>query len=278
MARQAQGIRVGIGGWKYPPWRGRFYPEGLPQREELAFASRQVSAIEVNSTYYGTQKPATFAQWREETPDDFVFSLKAPRHATQRRVLAEAAGSIERFIASGIAELGPKLGPLVWQFPPTHAFEPGDFEAFLDLLPESVEGLPLRHVLDVRHDSFRIPEFLALARRHRCATVFTDSPNFPSFADLTRDDLVYARLMCSQPDVPTGYCAEALERLVDAARTWAQGGEPEGPPRIAPPAAAGGAAPPRDVFLYFIDGAKENAPAAATALLARWRSSSPAPA
>ena len=177
-ASSAPGIRVGIGGWAYAPWRDNFYPAKLPQSQELGYASRHLSAIEVNGTYYSSFKPATFARWRDETPDDFVFSLKASRFSTNRRVLAEAGESIKRFVDSGISELGHKLGPIVWQFMPTKVFDAEDFEAFLALLPTTVDGLKLRHVLDVRHPSFMTPDYLALARKHRCATVFTDSQTF----------------------------------------------------------------------------------------------------
>jgi len=159
-------IRVGVGGWTFEPWRDNFYPKGWPAARELEYASRKLTAIEVNGTYYSTQKPETFAKWREQTPEGFVFSLKANRFATNRRVLAEAGESIERFVNSGIAELGPKLGPIVWQFAPTKRFDAVDFEAFLQLLPAAVGGVPLRHVLDVRHETFKTPAYLALARRH----------------------------------------------------------------------------------------------------------------
>lgn len=258
-------IRSGVGGWTYEPWRDNFYPKGLAHSKELAYASAQLSAIEVNGTYYSTFKPPTFAKWRDETPEGFVFSLKANRFTTNRRVLAEAGESIERFIGSGLSELGPKLGPLVWQFAPTKVFDPADFEAFLKLLPREVDGLPLRHALDVRHESFLGPAYLALARKHRCATVFTDSDGYPSFADVT-GDFVYARLMRTDPKVKTGYAPKALDRWAQAAKTWAAGGEPADVPRV------GGAAPKaqaRDVFMYFISGAKERAPAAAMALIER---------
>jgi len=168
-------ILVGVGGWTFEPWRDTFYPPKWPASRELEYASRRLTMIEVNGTYYSAQKPATFARWRDETPEGFVFSLKASRFATNRRVLAEAGESVERFVHSGIAELGPKLGPIVWQFATTKRFDPADFEAFLQLLPTQVAGQPLRHVLDVRHDSFKHPDYLALARRYRCGTVFTDS-------------------------------------------------------------------------------------------------------
>src|SRR4051812_16157356 len=166
-------IRVGVGGWTYEPWRETFYPKGLPQKRELEYASRHLTAIEINGTYYSTQKPASFAKWRDETPDGFVFSLKGPRYATNRRVLAEAGESIRRFVDSGIAELGAKLGPIVWQFAHTKRFEPADLEAFLALLPSRIDSLALRHVLDVRHASFMSPAYLALARQYGTATVFT---------------------------------------------------------------------------------------------------------
>src|SRR5512132_428832 len=167
-------IRVGVGGWTYEPWRDNFFPPGLAHSQELAYASRHLTAIEVNGTYYSTFKPPTFAKWRDETPGGFVFSLKANRFATNRKVLATAGESIERFVGSGIAVLGDKLGPIVWQFMPTKQFDAQDFEAFLALLPRSVEGRTLRHVLDVRHESFCSSDFLPLAHRYGCCTVHTD--------------------------------------------------------------------------------------------------------
>ncbi|WP_418314743.1 DUF72 domain-containing protein [Piscinibacter sakaiensis] len=263
MAGSKATIRVGIGGWTYEPWRGLFYPADLPHSRELEFASRKLTAIEVNGTYYSTQKPATFARWRDETPDGFVFSLKANRFATMRRVLADAGESIERFVGSGIAELGDKLGPLVWQLAPTKRFEPDDLEAFMKLLPASVGGIALRHVLDVRHESFMVPEYLALARRYKVATVFCDSDEYPSFCDIT-GDFVYARLMRTESRQRTGYPPTAIRDWAERARLWAAGHEPPGLPcieeKIAP-------VRPRDVFLFFISGAKERAPAAAMALI-----------
>jgi len=243
-------IRVGVGGWTYAPWRGSFFPKGLPQHQELAYASRQLTAIEVNGTYYRTLKPASFAAWREQAPDGFLFSLKANRFATNRKELATAGESIERFVASGIAELGDKLGPIVWQFMPTKRFEPDDFEAFLRLLPRSVGARALRHVLDVRHASFACPEYLALARRYGCTTVYTDSAQFPAIAD-ERSDLAYLRLMRSSADCPTGYAPAALAAWAQGARDWTAMG------------------PAREVLLFFINGAKERAPAAALDLIRR---------
>lgn len=258
-------IRVGVGGWTFEPWRDNFFPKGLPHSRELEYASRQLSAIEVNGTYYSSQKPATFAKWRDETPDGFMFSLKAPRFATNRRVLADAGDSIQRFVNGGIAELAHKLGPIVWQFAPFKRFDADDFEAFLKLLPGAVESLPLRHVLDVRHESFMGAEYLALARRYGVATVFTDSDDYPSFADLT-GSFVYARLMRTDSALPEGCTPEALDQLAACASTWRDGSEPAGVPRIEPVRVP---AHSRDVFMFFISGAKEKAPAAAMALRRR---------
>jgi len=271
MSAASARIRVGIGGWTFAPWRDNFYPAGLPHAQELSYASRQMTAIEINGTYYGSFKPASFKKWHDETPDDFIFSLKATRFATNRKQLSTAADSISRFVDSGLAELGRKLGPIVWQFMPTKAFDAEDMAAFLELLPKKEGSLTLRHVLDVRHESFRHPDYLALARQHKVATVFTDSDKFPSFADLT-GDFVYARLMKSEGSVESGYAPEALDEWAEAARAWAAGGNPSALPRVmddAPskPTAKGG----RDVFIYFINGAKEKAPAAAGALIERLR-------
>ena len=265
MTSSSAAIRVGIGGWNFEPWRETFYPPGLPASRELEYASRKLSAIEVNGTYYSSQKPATFAKWRSETPEGFMFSLKASRFATNRRVLAEAGESIQRFVGSGIAELGDKLGPIVWQFAPTKRFDPADFEAFLQQLPAEVQGLPLRHVMDVRHESFKSPEYLALARRYRAATVFTDSDDYPSFADLTAD-FVYTRMMRTDSSLSLGVTPEALDQLAACAGAWRDGGEPADVPRVEPPT---GPAAPRDVFMFFISGAKEKAPLAAMALRER---------
>ena len=260
-------IRVGVGGWTFEPWRDNFFPKGWSHARELEYASRRLTAIEVNGTYYSAQKPATFAKWRDETPNHFMFSLKASRYATNRRVLAEAGESIERFVNQGISELAHKLGPIVWQFAPTKRFEPDDFEAFLKLLPAQVAGLPLRHVLGVRHASFETPEYLALARRYRVATVFTDSDDYPSFADLT-GEFVYARLMRTDAKYADGCAPECFAPLAACATSWRDGAEPAGVPRVeSAPAPAPAPAAPRDVFLYFISGAKEKAPAAAVALI-----------
>jgi uncharacterized protein YecE (DUF72 family) len=265
LAGMSARIRVGVGGWTFEPWRDNFYPAGLPHAKELEYASRKLTAIEINGTYYSSQKPATFAKWRDETPDDFMFSLKASRFATNRRVLGEAGESVERFVNSGIAELAHKLGPIVWQFAPTKKFDPVDFEAFLKLLPPKVGGLALCHVMDVRHDSFMVPGYLALARRYGAATVFTDSDDYPSFSDVT-GAFVYARMMRTEGSLPQGCTPEVFDRLAPCARAWRDGLEPDGLPRVEPAAPPSG---PRDVFMFFISGAKEKAPAAAMALIER---------
>lgn len=259
-------VHIGIGGWNFAPWRDNFYPAGLPHARELEFASRHLTAIEINSTYHGTQKRTSFANWRDAVPDDFVFAVKANRFATNRRILAEGADSIHRFIDSGIAELREKLGPVVWQFAPTKQFVPDDFEAFLTLLPDSVEGVALRHVLEVRHESFMCDEYLKLARKFKAATVFTDSPKFPSFADLTAD-FVYARLMNAQEKVSTGYAAKDLDEWAGRVGSWADGKAPDDLPAVE--SSPGAKLKPKAVYLFFINGAKERAPAAAGALLER---------
>jgi uncharacterized protein YecE (DUF72 family) len=261
------GIRVGIGGWVYAPWRDNFYPKGLVQRRELEYASRHVSAIEINGTYYGAQKPATYAKWRDETPAGFVFCAKAPMRIMQSRQLDKTGPQVEDFIG-GIAELGDRLGPLLWQFDQGLRLERDSFAGFVELLPRQWNGRRLRHVLDVRDPAFVDARLLALARAHGMATVFTDSDQYPSFADVTAD-FVYARLMRSRAGIPTGYPAEELQAWADRARTWAGGGEPEGLPRLSPDAAP--PAPRRDVFLFFISAAKERNPAAAMALIERLR-------
>jgi len=259
-------IRVGIGGWVYEPWRDNFYPKGWPQQRELEYASRRLSAIEINGTYYSTPTRQSVAKWRDSTPEDFVFSLKASRFATNRRVLAEAGESVARFVGSGITELGPKLGPIVWQFAPTKRFDPADFEAFLKLLPAKADGLPLRHVMDVRHDSFRTPEYLALARRHGVGTVLTESDEYPALFD-ARSDLVYARIMRTESAQPEGCPPQTLDALADCVQSLQSGGLPAGMPLL--DAAPDAPATPRQVFVFFISGAKERAPAAAMALMRR---------
>ncbi|HEV8679120.1 MAG TPA: DUF72 domain-containing protein [Stellaceae bacterium] len=246
--RNSGTIRIGIGGWVYPPWRGAFYPAGLRQAEELAFASRHVTAIEINGTFYRIQTPASFRKWRDETPDDFVFSLKGPRFLTHRNELASAAPYIDRFLDSGLADLKQKLGPILWQFAPSKQFDAADLAAFLDLLPHERSGTPLRHVIEARHSSFQCPEFFDLLRRRGAAVALVDDANHPEFDELTAD-FAYLRLRrCAQKE-ETGYPPAALDRWAERLRAWSEEG--------------------RDCFLYFINGAKVRAPAAAQALLAR---------
>jgi uncharacterized protein YecE (DUF72 family) len=259
-------IRAGIGGWTFEPWRGVFYPAGLPHAKELEFASSRLPTIEINGTFYRTQTPATFAKWARETPPGFVFSVKGPRYATNRRVLAEAGDSIKHFIDSGVAELGDRLGPLLWQMAPTKKFDEADFGKFLELLPGSIGTTPVRHVVEVRHASFCTPAFVALLRKFSVPVVFAEHDTYPAIADIT-GDFVYARLQKGDDKVETAYPPKALDAWVARARVWAAGGVPDDLPVIE----AKGRAPakPRDVFLYVIHEGKVRAPAGAMALMQR---------
>ncbi|MEO8811101.1 MAG: DUF72 domain-containing protein [Rhodanobacter sp.] len=258
-------VRVGIGGWTYAPWRNNFYPDELVQRRELEYASRQLRAIEINGTFYRAQKPATYAKWAAETPAGFVFSLKAPRYIVQAKRLADAGKRIDAFIQGGLAELGDRLGPILWQLPLSRPFDADDLAAFLDALPARLNGQALRHVLEVRDASFLDPRYVTLARLHGVATVFTDAPDLPSLADLT-GGFVYARLKHSVDDVRTGYTPAALDRWARQARDWSAGKDVAALPHVGTvrPQTA-----PRDVFVFFIGAAKHRNPAAATALQAR---------
>ncbi len=258
-------IRVGIGGWTYEPWRGTFYPDKWPQKRELDYAAEHVTAIEVNGTYYGSQKPATFAAWAKAVPEGFVFSLKASRYCTNRKVLAEAGESIARFTGQGIVELGDRLGPILWQFMATKTFDADDFASFLKLLPAEQDGLPLRHAVQVRHDSFAVPAFVAMCRAAGVAIVFADSAEFPAIADVT-GDFVYARLEQAEERFVAGYAPRALDDWAMAAKTWAAGGRPEGLPYVVEDAPI---VRPRETFVFFINGAKVRAPHGAMALIAR---------
>jgi uncharacterized protein YecE (DUF72 family) len=242
-------MHVGIGGWTYEPWRGSFYPVGLPRKRELEFASHRLSSIEINGTYYSTFKPASWAKWREETPEGFVFSVKASRYCTNRKELSGAGDAVARFVGQGIGELRGRLGPINWQFAGTKKFDPEDFEGFLKLLPREIDGLPLRHAVEVRNHSFKSERFYDLARRHCVAVVFADDDDFPAIDEATAD-FTYARLMRTEAAVATGYTAVDLDRWARRARAWAKRG---------------------DVFVYFISGAKLRAPAAAQALIERVR-------
>ena len=261
-------IHIGVGGWTYEPWRGTFYPAGLAQKQELEYASRKLTSIEINGTYYGTQKPDSFAKWHDETPDNFVFALKGPRFATNRRVLSGADESIDRFFKSGVTRLKDKLGPINWQLMPAKKFGAADFEGFLKLLPKTVNGQDIRHAVEVRHESFRTPEFVALARRYGIAVVIAADSVYPQIADLTAD-FVYARIMGTSESHPAGYSKAELDMWAGRARQWASGVAPAGLSTVS-------AEPlrkvPRDVFVYVISGFKTHNPATAMAIIERLRS------
>ena len=258
-------IHIGIGGWTFEPWRGTFYPDKLPQKRELEYASQRLTSIEINGTYYGSQKPESFRKWHDETPEDFVFSLKGPRFATNRKELAQSKESVERFLASGILELKDKLGPINWQFMETKKFEPEDFAAFLAFLPPSVEGRKLRHVVEVRNDSFAAPDFVDLARKHKVAVVTAGDSRFPQIADITAD-FVYLRILGTVEENEKGYTDAELDAWAERARTYASGKVPDDLKCVSDKAAE---AEPRDVYLYVISGHKERNPAAAMALIER---------
>jgi uncharacterized protein YecE (DUF72 family) len=257
-------ILVGIGGWTFEPWRGTFYPEGLTQKRELEYASRHLTSIEINGTYYGSQKPESFAKWHDETPDGFVFAVKGPRFATNRKVLADGAQSIERFFASGVMALKEKLGPINWQFMATKKFDAEDFEGFLKLLPKSVDGKAIRHAVEVRHDSFKSPDFVALARQYGVAIVLAGDSHFPQIAEITAP-FVYARIMGTSETEEAGYPPAALDAWAERARVLASGKVPTDLEGVGDTATA----EPRDVFLYVISGAKPRNPTAAMALIER---------
>ncbi|MDF7777829.1 DUF72 domain-containing protein [Sphingomonas sp. AOB5] len=258
-------IRIGIGGWTFEPWRGTFYPQGLSQKKELEYASRALTAIEINGTYYSGFKPATFEGWAKTAPEGFVYAVKASRFTTNRKVLAEAGESIAKFVGQGIVELGDKLGPILWQFMATKKFDAEDFGAFLKLLPDAHEGVKLRHAIQVRHESFHVPEFVAMCREAGAAIVFADSPQYPAIADIT-GDFVYARLEAGEDENPLCYPEPDIGKWAGVAKEWASGGQPEGLPYVTADA------PPkqdRETFVFFISGGKVRAPAAAQELIKR---------
>jgi uncharacterized protein YecE (DUF72 family) len=261
-------IRTGMGGWSYEPWRRTFYPPEVTQKRELEYASRQVTAIEINSTFYRLQKPEIFQGWADQTPDDFMFTAKASRTTMYRNDLTTARESVERF-ANGVAALAPKLGAINWQVPPTKTFVPQEIATFLSFLPKETGGVQLRHALEVRHASFACEQFLDLVRAANVAVVFADTDKYPSIADVTAD-FIYGRLMRTVASEPTGYDRASLRAWAGRAHAWARGSEPEDLPKVvqaAPPLR------PRDVFLFFISGAKERAPLAARQLVADVRGS-----
>jgi uncharacterized protein YecE (DUF72 family) len=243
-------IHIGVGGWTFEPWRGVFYPEGLVQKRELEFASRALTSIEINGTYYSTFKPDSWMKWRDETPDGFVFSVKASRYCTNRKVLSEGKDSFDRFLDQGLTALGDKLGPINWQFMATKTFDAEDFEGFLKLLPKEKDGLRLRHALEVRNASFDTQQFYDLAAKYGCAIVYAEDDEAPEWPRIDQEtsDFRYARLMSSREDEANGLTSEELDAVAARARDWARRGE---------------------VFAYFISGAKVRNPAAAQALIER---------
>ena len=259
-------VRAGIGGWTFEPWRGVFYPKGLRQADELAYAAQHLPVIEINSTYYSSQKPESFAKWAAATPEGFVFTLKASRFCTNRKVLADAGESVGKFLNQGIAELGDRLGPILWQFMATKKFDAADFEAFLDLLPADLEGRRLRHAVEVRHESFRDAAFLDMCRARNVAVCLTEHAEFPMIADPTAD-FFYARLKAGSDEIETGYEAAALDAWAGRLQTYAKGDLPGDLPMIETRGASGR---PREVFAFFISEGKVRAPAAAQALMRRF--------
>jgi uncharacterized protein YecE (DUF72 family) len=259
-------IRTGMGGWTFEPWEGTFYPADLPKKRQLEYAAARLRTIEVNGTYYSGFKPETYAKWNAETPEGFVFAIKGNRFVTNRKVLAEAGESMAKFFAQGLEELGPKLGPIVWQFAPTKKFDAEDFEGFLKLLPSTLHGLPLRHALEVRHASFVDAGFVALARKYGAAICYAHHNDYPEIADITAD-FVYARLQRGEDAVATAYEPKELDSWAGRLREWASGGAPADLP-LADPAAKPAKAP-RDVFAYIIHEGKIRAPQGAIALQER---------
>jgi uncharacterized protein YecE (DUF72 family) len=259
-------IRIGVGGWTFAPWRGVFYPDSLTQKDELGYMSRRLTAIEINATYYGSQKPESYRRWAAETPEGFIFTLKGSRFTTNRRVLAEAGESMSRFFDQGLTELGAKLGPVLWQFANSKKFDADDFEAFLELLPKTVNGLTIRHCVEVRHDSFRVPAFAALLRKHKTAVVFADHHVYPALADVT-GDFVYARLQTGSDDVDTAYEPKDLDAWAGRLGAWAEGDRPAELDCADPTHKPDGE--PRDVFAFIIHEGKVRAPAGAMALIER---------
>lgn len=241
-------VRIGIGGWTYPPWRGSFYPQKLPQAKELEYASRQLGAIEINATFYSRQSAKSWEKWGNTVPDDFQFAIKGSRFCVTRTRLAEGAEGINNFFAQGFTSLGPKLGPIMWQFAPRRKFERDDIAGFIDLLPANLDGLELRHAIEPRHESFRDERFFELCRARNIAVVLDDSDDYPVI-EADTSDFAYARLQRMSEDIPTGYDEKALSRFVERARQWRDG--------------------KRDAYIFMINGAKVRAPAAALALQER---------
>jgi uncharacterized protein YecE (DUF72 family) len=268
MARKPAGssgrIRVGVGGWSFAPWRGVFYPKGLKQADELGYAASHLTSIEINATHYRLQSAKSFKSWSAAAPQGFVFSVKGPRLVTQQKVLAETGGFIKRFLTSGLAELGDKLGPVLWQFAPFKRFERDDLARFIEHLPHELDGLKLNHVIEARHQSFRDPDFVGLLRDTGTIAAFTDAETWPSIGDVT-GDIVYARLQRGDDNLAMAYPPKELDAWAERAKVWANGGIPDDLPLV--DASRKHEAKPRDVFVYFIHEGKLRAPAAAMALI-----------
>ena len=282
-------IRIGISGWTYRPWRGRFYPKGLPRTRELAYAAARFASIEINGTFYGLQRPESFAAWSEQVPPGFVFAVKGSRYITHMLRLRDVETPLANFLASGLLRLGPHLGPILWQFPARMRFDPARFQRFLALLPHDTEAAltlarrhdarvagrtwlavnrrrPLRHAVEVRHASFRNPAFIRLLRRNKVALVCADSVDWPRLMDVTAD-FVYCRLHGSEELYASGYDDDALDAWTARVRAWGAGGEPDDAQRVAGPARPRKAG--RDIYVYFDNDAKVRAPVDAASLAAR---------
>jgi uncharacterized protein YecE (DUF72 family) len=283
-------VRIGISGWTYAPWRGTFYPPGLLQADELSYASRQVDTIEINGTFYGLQRPDAFARWYDEAPEGFVFAVKGPRFITHIRRLRDIETPLANFFASGVLRLEEKLGPVLWQFPPSFRFSAERLDQFFALLPRDTEAAAalaegrsewlserawvrtdhqrqLRHAIEIRHQSFLDPAFVALLRQHRVALVFADSVAWPYAEDVTAD-FVYLRLHGAEELYASGYSDEALDHFAARIKLWAEGREPNDARRIAAEADPAGQVP-RDVYAYFDNDAKVRAPVDARSLRAK---------
>ena len=286
--RTAGDVRIGISGWTYKPWRGVFFPENLPQRRELPYAALRFRSIEINGTFYSLQRPQYFARWAEETPEGFVFAVKAPRYITHILRLKEIEAPLANFLASGLLALGAKLGPILWQFPPTFRFDEVRMETFLSLLPadtvaagvvasrhearmdgraltEADAQRPLRHAIEIRHASFACPAFVEMLRAHAIALVCADTSVWPRLMDLTAD-FVYCRLHGPEELYSSGYDDAALDAWAVRVLAWARGGEPDDAERVLPP---WDNHRPRDVFVYFDNDVKVRAPFDALALRER---------
>jgi uncharacterized protein YecE (DUF72 family) len=256
-------IHVGIGGWTFAPWRGVFYPDGLPHAKELSYAASHLTSIEINGTFYRTQTPATFRKWASEVPGSFIFSVKGPRYVTHRGDLKDAGESIDRFLNSGVLELGDHLGPLLWQFPPFKKFDEADFGSFLELLPKDFHGHRLRHVVEIRHASFCVPAFIRLLRKFETPVVFSEHETYPAIADVV-GDFLYLRLQKGDDSITTAYPESAIADWAARLRTWLAGKAPADLPHVETSPAK---TKPRDIFVYFIHEGKVRAPAGAMALI-----------